>query len=75
MKIWNIGTQEGPISVSFKFFQDLDKYEVIDLGDTIFIKDFRGKQKSNMFMFSINNNDWREIQSEIRNYKLNNLLK
>lgn len=72
MKIFNINTQEGPTSVSIKFFQDLTEYQIIDSGDTIFIKDFRTIAKR--FMFSMATTEWNEAQMEIRDNKIENLL-
>ncbi len=74
MKIFNINTQEGPISVSVKFFQDLTEYEIMDLGDTIFIKDLRTNPIAKRFMFSMATTEWKEVQMEIRDNKIEDLL-
>ena len=74
MRIFNINTQEGPISVGVKFFQDLTEYEVIDLGETIFIKDLRTNPITKRFMFSMSTTEWNEVQSEIRDNKIDDLL-
>ena len=68
MKTWNIHTQEGYIKVSVEFFKKLSNYEIIDLGDILFIK---GEK---IVMFSISLQDWLEVQQEIRDNTINNLL-
>lgn len=68
MKTWDIHTQEGYIKVGVEFFKKLPDYEIIDLGDTLFIK---GKQ---IVMFSMETTEWNEVQQEIRDNTINNLL-
>ena len=68
MKTWNIHTQEGYIKVGVEFFKKLSDYEIIDLGDTLFIK---GEK---IVMFSIETTEWKEVQQEIRDNTINNLL-
>lgn len=68
MKTWNIHTQEGYIKVGVEFFKKLPNYEIIDLGDTLFIK---GEK---IVMFSIETTEWNEVHKEIRDNTINNLL-
>lgn len=68
MKTWNIHTQEGYIKVSIELFMRLSDYEIIDLGDTLFIK------SKDIVMFSISLEDWIEVQQEIRDNTISNLL-
>lgn len=68
MRTWNIHTQEGYNKVGVEFFKKLTKYEIIDLGDTLFIK---GEK---IVMFSIETTEWNEVQQEIRDNKIDGLL-
>lgn len=67
MKIWNIGTPDGEISVSTNWFVKLEITRISNYGDQMFVytKDC---------IFSTNTNDWKEIQQELREVKIGKIL-
>ncbi len=69
MKEWGINTPSGGMLVKINFFKRIHVKEVRKISDTLFI------QLQDFQTFSILEKDWIEIQQEIREDKINSLLK
>lgn len=73
MKVWNINTPSGSISVSIEFFMSIKNYEIHDLDDTVFIKEIQPLRSIGSIL-SISKKDWNDVQIELRNQKIINIL-
>lgn len=69
MKEWGINTSIGGMLVKIDFFERIRVKKVRKTSDVLFI------QLQDFQTFSILEKDWIEIQQEIRENKINSLLK
>jgi hypothetical protein len=66
---WVINTSVGAILVNIDFFEKIQVKKVRKISDLLFI------QLEDFQTFSISEKDWIEIQQEIRENKINSLIK
>lgn len=66
---WGINTSSGAILVNIDFFEKIQVKKVRKISDLLFI------QLEDFQTFSILEKDWIEIQQEIRENKINSLIK
>jgi hypothetical protein len=66
---WVINTSSGAILVNIDFFEKIQVKKVRKISDLLFI------QLEDFQTFSISEKDWIEIQQEIRENKINSLIK